>query len=224
MEPMPFFTQDAIDFFRELELNNNKPWFEANKKRYEASVKKPMEAFVTRLLERMQKLDPEIQMTAKEAIFRIYKDVRFSKDKTPYKTNAGAHISRGGRKGFSTPGIYFHFDPRVIGVASGYYAPDPAGIAAIRRLIVSDPEGYRKAVASKDFAAKFGEIRGEKNKILPPESKEAAKDLPILYSKQFYYWAEQPVENLLKDDLDEWLVGHYKAAVPVNEYLNRAFE
>lgn len=220
---MPWFTQDAIDFFRELELNNNKPWFEANKKRYEASVKKPMEAFAGHMIERMKKFDPEIAMTPKDAVFRIYKDVRFSKDKTPYKTNAGAHISRGGRKGFSTPGLYFHFDPRVMGVASGYYMLEPDQIAKIRRLIMSDPAGYEKALGNKAFQTHFGKVLGETNKVMPPEFKEAAKTLPILLNKQFYYWAEQPVEQLLIEDLDDFLIERYQAAVPMNEYLNQAF-
>ena len=221
---MPWFTQDAIEFFRELELNNNKPWFEANKKRYEASVKKPMEAFVARVIERMRELDPQIVMQPKDAIFRIYKDVRFSTDKTPYKTNAGAVISRGGRKDHSTPGIYFHFDPRRLGVASGYYAVDPEMLKKFRSFLASNLEEFEQQLNDPVFAKTFKGIEGEKNKILPPELREAAAKQPYLYNKQFYYWAEHDVEEVLRDDLEELLIGHYRAAQSMNEFLGRALQ
>src|SRR4051812_26168228 len=112
---MAWFTSDALDFFAELELNNDREWFEKNKKRYESSVKKPMEAFAAEIIGRMQKDDPEINMQPKEAVFRIYRDTRFSKNKTPYKTNAGMAVSRGGKTDHTHPGVYFHMDARTMG-------------------------------------------------------------------------------------------------------------
>jgi len=220
---MAFFTDDAIDFFRELELNNEKSWFEANKKRYETSVKRPMEAFVGRLIELMKELDPQIAMTPKDAIFRIYKDVRFSKDKTPYKTNAGASISRGGRRAFDVPGIYFHFDPRILGIASGYYSLEPDKIARMRRHLMAHPKELAERLADPEFKMRFGDIAGERNKVLPPEFKEAAKSLPYLANKQFYYWAENDVKELLRNDLDEFVIAHFRAAQPMNSFLAHAF-
>lgn len=220
---MAYFAQDAIDFFRELELNNEKPWFEANKRRYEASVKRPLESFVGDLIDALKRFDPAIAMTPKEAIFRIYKDVRFSKDKTPYKTNAGAAISRGGRKAFDVPGIYFHFDARVLAVASGYYQLEPEKIALMRRHIMRNSAELEQHLADPEFQQRFGSIAGEKNKILPPEFKEAAARQPYLFNKQFYYWGESDVRELLKDDIVEHVLSYYHAASPMNTFLGRAF-
>lgn len=220
---MPFFTPDAIDFFRELELNNDRAWFEANKKRYEASVKRPLEAFVGRLLDRMRELDPQITMTARDAIFRIYRDVRFSKDKTPYKTNAGASISRGGRRAFDVPGIYFHFDPRILGIASGYYMLEADQILRLRRHLAKNAQTLDARLADPPFKRLFGDIAGERNKVLPAEFKEAAKELPYLANKQFYYWAEHEVKELLREDLDDFVLEHYRAAIPMNRFLAEAF-
>ncbi|HSI72459.1 MAG TPA: DUF2461 domain-containing protein, partial [Fimbriimonas sp.] len=107
---MAWFTSDAIDFFAELEKNNNKEWFEANRKRYETSVKKPMLEFAAEMIERMRSVEPEITMLPRNAVFRLHRDTRFSKDKTPYKTNAGLVITRGEKHNPGAPGLYFHFD------------------------------------------------------------------------------------------------------------------
>src|SRR5690349_13436306 len=122
---MAILVEDTIEFFRELELNNNREWFEKNKKRYESSVKKPMEALAEQLIDAMRALDPEITMTPKQALFRIHRDIRFSKDKTPYKNHSGLSISKKGRADFGTPGIYLHVAPRNFGIASGYYHLEP---------------------------------------------------------------------------------------------------
>ncbi len=86
---MAWFKAEVRDFFLELELNNNREWFEKNKKRFETKVRAPMEAFAAEMIGRMQQIDPQISVTPKDAIFRIYRDIRFSKDKSPYKTNLG---------------------------------------------------------------------------------------------------------------------------------------
>jgi uncharacterized protein (TIGR02453 family) len=103
---MPWFTADAVAFFKELEENNNKEWFEKNKKRYEASVKKPMLEFAAEMIERMRAIDPEITMLPKNSVFRIHRDTRFSKDKSPYKTNAGLVVTRGEKHNPGIPGLY----------------------------------------------------------------------------------------------------------------------
>jgi len=219
---MAWFSQDAIDFFRELELNNNRDWFEINKKGYEASVKRPMEAFVARLIERLKAFDPEITMQPKEAIFRIYKDIRFSKDKTPYKTNAGASISRGGRTDHGSPGLYFHFDPRRLGVASGYYFVTPENLLKFRTFLAEHLEELQKQLDDGVFKQHFGTIAGEKNKVLPSPFKAAAQQQPLLFNKQFYYWGERDVEDILREDLDELLMEYYEAALPMNRFLGQA--
>lgn len=216
---MPWFSQDTIDFFRELELNNNKEWFEKNKKRYEANVKKPMEAFADHMIELMREILPDIETTGKKAVFRIYKDVRFSKDKTPYKTNAGMHINSAGKGDMATPGLYFHIDPRVMGIASGCYQLEPPAIRKMREYLAANQDDFAKQLEDKEFVKFFGGIKGEVNKILPPDLKEAAAKQPLIFNKQFYYWAEHEAEEALREDLDEYLMAHMRACRRMNEFL-----
>ena len=219
---MAWFEADILDFFAELEFNNHKEWFEANKKRYENSVKKPMEAFAAEMIGRMQVIEPEISMTPREAVFRIYRDVRFSKDKTPYKTNAGLYVSPSGRNHLGKPGIYFHVDARKMGIASGYYGPDPQQVRAFRSFICANLEEFSQLLENVEFKRLFGTIAGEKGKILPQEFKAAAEIQPLIFNKQFYYWAEFDATDVFRDDLPELILEHYLAAKPMNAFLTRA--
>ena len=218
---MPWFDQDAIEFFRELELNNNKEWFEKNKKRYEACVKKSMEAFADHMIERMRELLPDISMTGKQAVFRIYKDVRFSKDKTPYKTNAGMHINNGGKGNLSSPGLYFNIDARTMGIASGCYQLEPPALKKMREYLAANLDEFQRQLDDKDFQKYFGGIKGEANKVLSADLREAAAMQPLLFNKQFYYWSENDAEEALRDDLGEVLMEHMRACRGMNEFLKR---
>lgn len=158
-------------------------------------------------------------MTGKQAVFRIYKDVRFSKDKTPYKTNAGMHINSGGKGNLASPGLYFHIDARTMGIASGCYQLEPPALKKMRDYLAANLDEFQKHLDDKDFQKHFGGIKGEANKILPPDLKEAAAKQPLLFNKQFYYWAEHEAEAALQDNLDETLMAHMKACRKMNDFL-----
>ena len=104
---MQYFTEDFINFFKELAANNHKEWFHENKKRYESSVKKPFTVFVGKMIEEIQKVDADLMIEPKDCILRINRDIRFSKDKTPYNLHYTAFISRGGKKDKSIPGFFY---------------------------------------------------------------------------------------------------------------------
>jgi uncharacterized protein (TIGR02453 family) len=218
---MAWFEQEAIDFFRELELNNDRAWFEQNKKRYEAKVKLPMEAFADHMIGKMKELLPDIQTTGKKAVFRIYRDTRFSKDKTPYKTNAGIHINDSHKGDLQSAGLYFHIDPRRMAIASGRYMIEPAKLKNLRIFLMDNLPEFQVQLNDPEFKKYFGSITGEKNKILPPELKEAASQQPLLFNKQFYYWAEYEAEEALRDDLDEFIMEHMRSCSSMNEFLSR---
>lgn len=219
---MQWFQQDIVSFFEELAQNNRRDWFQANKKRYESSVKEPMEAFAAEIIERMQKHDPKIQMLPKDAMFRIYRDTRFSKDKTPYKTNAGIAISRGGKTGRAHPGLYFHVDSNSVGVASGCYFLEPDALLAIRHHIAANLDTFARLTGDANFSKLFGEVMGERNKVLPRELREAAGKQPLLFNKQFYYWAEYGVETLFRKDLPDFVMHHVEIATPLNSFFVEA--
>lgn len=221
---MAWFTSDFNQFFKDLAKNNNKEWFDANRKRYEASVKKPFEAFVTEAIKRIGKHDKSVSIEAKEAIFRINKDIRFSKDKTPYKLEASAIISPAGRKDHNTPGIYFAFGPENVKFYGGCYSPEKEQILAIREAIMKDGKGFRKVIDAKAFTTLFGTVQGEANKVLPPEFKAAAVKEPLIANKQFYVGAEKPAKLVTDPKLMDALMDHWLAMCPFNVWLAKAIK
>lgn len=220
---MAWFTQDTIDFFAEIAENNNREWFEANKKRYENSVKKPMLAFAGEMIERMRELDSGIMMLPREAVFRLHRDTRFSKNRAPYKTNGGISISSGGKRSHTTPGLYFHIDGQRVAVASGVYMPDTAQIAAIRRHIADNLDEFAALLDSPAFKEHFGTLHGGVNKVLPADLREAAAKQPLIFNKQFFYWAERPASDALREDLADYAMELMRAGWPMGQFLARAF-
>jgi uncharacterized protein (TIGR02453 family) len=158
-----YFTKETIAFFKDLTKNNNREWFNDNKSRFKEHVEMPFHTFVNRLIEKIKELDPRITITSKEAVFRIYRDIRFSKDKTPYKEHISALISRGGRKDHSTPGLYIELRKEGLHIYSGVYEPNPAQLSQIRNYIAANLKDFEKALTDKKFVKRFGKILGEKN-------------------------------------------------------------
>jgi len=216
---MKFFTQDTIDFFSELEKNNNREWFAENKTRYENAVKIPFEQFVQHMIYKIQEVDENLIITPKEAIFRIYRDIRFSKDKTPYKTHASAVIGNGGRKNIYHPSIYFEIHSEGFTFYSGIYQMNSEQIYKVRSFIAENMAEFETLLHQKDFKKCFREIHGEQNKVLPVEFKEAVKIQPLLANKQFYYFTKLPQNKLLSKTLPDNFMKYYFAAQPMNKFL-----
>ena len=219
---MAFFTKDFLDFFRELSRNNHRDWFQANKKRYETSVKKPFATFIQVMIDRMQADDPNVILTPKDAIFRINRDIRFSKDKTPYKTHMAAIISAGGKKNKTVPGIYLQFGAEETRLYSGAHMLEKDQLQRVREAIAAHPEKFSKLVNDKAFNKKFGEIHGEENKRLPKEFEEAAARQPLLFKKSFYYFHQFEPEVILKDDLADIIMDYWMTAKPLGAFFTRA--
>ena len=196
-----YFTKNFLKFLKDLEKNNNRDWFKANKKRFDEDVKVPFENFIGVMIDKMQEKDPGIIITPKDAIFRIYRDVRFSKDKSPYKTQMSAILSKGGRKDMSTPGVYLEMSPGKFSIYSGAYMPDKNQLQGIREAIASDLKGFKKLINGASFKKKFGEIKGDKNKRLPKEFMEVAEQQPLIFNKQFYYHADLKADTILDTKL-----------------------
>lgn len=219
---MAWFTADYNKFFIELAPNNNKEWFDANRKRYEKSVKEPFETFVAEAIKQVAKVDPKVTITPREAIFRINRDVRFSKDKAPYKSRMSAVVAAGGRKDHSSGGIYFEIGPENVAFYGGQYMPDKDQLQRIREHIAANLAQFKKLRTAKAFVDHFGEIQGEKNKIVPKEFKEAAAKEPLIANKQFYFMAELPPKTVTSPKLVDLLMEHYKAMKPMNDFLAAA--
>ena len=221
---MPHFDPDFLQFFKDLAANNNREWFTANKKRYDTIVKKPFEIFITDLIDKVKKDDPTVQIEAKDAIFRIYRDIRFSKDKTPYKIQVSAIVSPGGRKDMLTPGMYLELGPEHVRVYGGVYMPEKNDLFNIRSYIVAHNDEFNTLIKDKKFIEMYGEVRGEKNKIIPKEFKDAAVVQPLLYNKQLYYFGQMEPEVVLSKDLLNRIYAYYEAAKPMKKFLMKAIK
>lgn len=219
---MAYFTQDFIDFFAELKEHNVREWFNDHKKRYEKSVKDPFKRFVAEMIHRMHELNPDIQIEPKDAIFRIYRDVRFSKDKSPYKTHVSAIIGDGGRKNMKDPGMYIQLNDNESRIYSGVYQPEKEDLEKIRWYIAEHNDEFEEIINAPDFKKEFGAIRGEKNKILPKDLKEPAAKQPYIFNKQFYIFTTLEPSALLRDDLPDVIMKKYAAAIPLGDFLRSA--
>jgi uncharacterized protein (TIGR02453 family) len=224
---MKYFSADFNDFFKKLAANNNRDWYHANKNSYEKEVKKPFEKFVADLIAEMAKFEPELKIIQpKDCIFRIFRDTRFSLDKTPYKLYASAAISPAGKKDMESPGTYIQFGVGEIWIGGGAYMPEKAQIEKIRTAMIQSPESIEALQKDKNFVKYFGEIKGDKNKRLLKPFSEWLEKLPLVANKQFYFMAEyhEQEELILRDDLLEYVMEHYKAAKGWQDFLRAAMK
>jgi uncharacterized protein (TIGR02453 family) len=158
--PFAGFRSEAIQFLADLAENNERSWFQPRKADYEKLLKEPLEAFVAALGERFRARRIPLKADPARAPFRIYRDVRFSKDKSPYKTNVGASFPWAG-DGEGAGGGYFHVAPGEVFVGGGMWHPEPARLNAFRRLVDTDPARVHAVIDAPGFLATFGHVSGE---------------------------------------------------------------
>lgn len=219
---MSYFNPTFLSFFKELSNNNSTKWFNENRKIYETEVKKPFADFVEEMIIRIQKYEPEIQIKPSEAISRINKDIRFSKDKTPYNTHVSANISIYGKKDKSYPSFYFQLSPDGISIFGGAYMIENPTLQNIRNYIANNIEDFSNVYNDGLFTEKFGKIQGEQNKRIPPEFQAVALKEPLIANKQFYYSAELKPDLIILDKLPDKLMEYYLAGKKVNDFLKLA--
>ena len=215
-------TEAFYEFFIELSANNQKSWFDENRARYEREVKALFLTFVESVLVKMAAVDDRFSgMEAKHCIFRINKDIRFSKDKTPYKLHCAAAIQIGGRKEMGAGGLYIQLGPEECGLYSGVYMPEKDELMRIRGLIAGDLEGFNRVITDKAFVKYFGTVRGEKNKRIDADWVVAAAEQPLLYNKQFYIQHAMNAEDTLRSNFDDYVVEVWKASKGFNAFLQK---
>jgi uncharacterized protein (TIGR02453 family) len=172
------FGPGLLEFLRELDLNNDREWFERNKQRYEDEVREPALAFVHAMAPQVERLSPHLQANARRvggSLMRVQRDVRFSLDKRPYKTNLGIHFRHEAGRDVHAPGVYFHVDPGQVFLGAGMWRPDGPALGAVRRAIVEDPAAWLRARDGKKFRAAW-ELGGESLKR-PPRGFDAGHEL-----------------------------------------------
>lgn len=221
---MKYFTPEYLNFFKELAANNNRDWFAANRRRYEQYVKEPLHKFIGDLIAELAKEDKRIQITPSEAIFRINRDIRFAKDKSPYKLYSSAAVNAGGKKDTQNAGLYMELGPEKLAFAGGMYQPEKDTLMMIRDAIAAKPAKFQAALADKSFKKYWGDVLGERNKVLPAEYKKVAEQVPHIYNKQFYYWTELDPQIIVSDKLMKTALDHYAASKSMRDFLEGALK
>ena len=220
---MHYFNSAFTEYFAALSANNNTTWFDANRRWYEKEVKYPFQEFVDELIVQLKRIDPDINIEPQEAIFRINNDIRYSKEKIPYKPWMTANISAVGKRSKEYPGFFIQANHEKLAIAGGVYCPERETLIHIRQQILQDPEGFRNAINDPLFKTTFIELDGELNKLLQPEFRKIAESLPEIGLKQFYFRKEYSPETLYQKNLPEFLRKEFQAATNLHLFLRRAF-
>lgn len=215
--------EKVIQFLQDLAANNNRDWFNENRKRYEECRNKVL--FLTEVLNNeIAEFDPNVPpMNPKDCMFRIFRDVRFSKDKRPYKTNFGSFIARGGRKS-SLAGYYFHIDPERSFIGGGVYRPEADSLKAIRLHIEQHADEFLKIINDKNFKKYFPALFDDKLKTAPKGFPKDHEHIDILRYKSFAFSHEVDNKVLTGDGFIAYAVDTYKQLHKMNAFLNEALK
>ncbi|HEU0110559.1 MAG TPA: DUF2461 domain-containing protein [Flavisolibacter sp.] len=216
----------TLKFLTQLKKNNNKPWFDAHRAQYEAA-RIDFSNFIQLVIEALQKSDTTITgITSKDCLFRINRDIRFSKDKRPYKSNFGASVKRGGRKSVFA-GYYFHCEPGQSFVGGGLWMPEPGALKNVRQEIDYNWDEFRSILKEKKFRSTFGDLYKNQDVSLSNIPKGYEKENPAgeyLKLKSFIAETRLDDEELTKASLHKKTVSAFGALQPLLRFINRTLE
>lgn len=216
--------KSTINFLAALKINNNKTWFDANRKQYEAA-KKNFETLTTQVIQAVSAFDTTLEnLTAKQCTFRINRDVRFSKNKSPYKSNMAMHLSSGGKK-IMRAGYYFHAEPGGVFLAGGVWMPAAQELKKIRQEIDYNYPEFKKIISSKKFVDLYGNLEQTDVLIRPPKGYEIDNPaIDFLKLKSFICSQKISDDMLMQKALFKNIASHFKIMMPLIHFLNRALE
>lgn len=213
----------TILFLKALKKNNDREWFDKNRARYD-EAKEDHRLFIEAVIKDFSKVNPKLKgLTAKECVFRIYRDVRFSKNKDPYKTNMGAGINPGGKK-MEMAGAYIHIEPGKSFIAGGRWMPDAPTIKAIRQEIDYNLPKFKKIIFDKNLIKQFKTLEEEKLKTAPKGYPKDHPEIELLKYTSYIVSRELDDKLILSKDLIKELTVAYKTMLPFLEFLNEAVD
>jgi uncharacterized protein (TIGR02453 family) len=221
------FSHDALQFLVDLAFNNERSWFQSRKADYERLLKEPLEALCIDLEAEFEARRIPLRADPKKSPFRIYRDTRFSKDKTPYKTHVAADFPWVGpaagvadqSTGWQGAGGYFHLAPEGTYIGGGMWHPEPARLAAFRRAVDSEPERTMAALDQPGFRARFEPVHGESLKRVPQGYPADHPRVELLKLKDVTFGRQLREDEEFSPDLPAILAADFAAAVPVMEFL-----
>lgn len=216
----------TIRFLKDLKKNNNKTWFDKNRSRYE-EAKADFILFIQSVINVYCKKDKSLNgMKAKDCIFRINRDVRFSKDKSPYKTNFGASINKDGRKAFSSAGYYFHLEPGQCFIGGGIYQPEPDALKKVRQEIDYNFNEFKKIITSRKFKSVYGDLDKSDEFILSRLPKGYEHGNPAsdyLRLKSYIAFVKLSDADLISKTLLKKTTNAFTVLHPLIEFINKSF-
>jgi uncharacterized protein (TIGR02453 family) len=215
--------EKSLSFIRDLKKNNHKEWFHANRPRYD-EARAEFTAFIEQLISEIGMFDPDLgPADAKSTLFRINRDIRFSKDKSPYKTNFGAFIIKGGKKS-GNAGYYFHLEPGGTFIGGGVYHPEADILKKVRQEIYGNPEEFSEIINNSAFKEYFGEMYDDRLKNAPKGFPPDFEYIDLLKYKS-YIVSRSFEEKLLKGNgLLPETVKAYRLMYPLIRFINYALE
>lgn len=220
----PYFSDDAVKFLRGLKRNNNREWFQARREIFERELKRPMLAVVSRVTDAMAEFAPAHVRPAEKSMMRIYRDTRFSADKTPYKTHVSAWWTRNGLEKTSGGGYYFHFSPTEVLIAAGIYMPAREQLLAIRIQLLEHHAELRRLLSNRKLR-KVLDLDLERAALTRPPKGFSAEHpaIDLIKQQQWGVLARLPGEAGLQKTLVKEIVMRFRLAAPIVDFLNRPF-
>ncbi len=219
-----YFSNELFKFLRELAENNNRPWFQSNKDRYERHIKDAALQFIADFAPHLRKISPHFVADPRPAggsLFRIYRDTRFSKDKSPYKTNVGIRFTHEAAKDVHAPGYYLGISSKEVFCACGIWHPDGDALRKIREAIVDDPASWKRARNAKKFAGVF-ELEGDSLKTAPRGFDPEHPMIEDLRRKDFIGAKRVTKSQLTSPDFMDTFTTICRAGAPLQRFLCRA--
>jgi uncharacterized protein (TIGR02453 family) len=220
------FGPELFSFLADLREHNDREWFAANRDRYEDDLVEPALAFVDTFAPRLAKISPHFRADARPSggsLFRIYRDTRFSKDKTPYKTNVGIHFRHERAKDVHAPGFYLHIGPGEVFAGGGIRHPDTCAASRIREAIVADPDGWRRTTRRGAFAKRL-ELGGDSLKRVPSWADADHPFADDLRRKDFFGWARLREADVVAPGFVDEYAEICRAAAPLVRFLCGALD
>ena len=214
----PGFPPEALKFLRGLERNNRREWFQPRKEIFETKLKAPMMELVEAINAELPGFAPEHINDPQKAVYRIYRDTRFSPDKTPYKTHIAAIFPRRGIGKHSSAGFYVHLSPKSVGIAGGAYMPGPEELLAIRTWMAENHAAFRKAARGPEKL--MGKLHGDSLTRAPKGFDPAHPAADLIRMKSWLYWIELEAGLAESPKLFTEVMKRFRAVAPVVEMLN----
>ena len=216
------FDKNFLKFFRQLAKNNNRDWFNAHKEEYREIVVQPLSVFIADMAPRLHKISPHFNANPKPnggSMFRIYRDVRFSKDKSPYKLHAACHFRHKLGRDAHAPGFYVHIAPKEVFFGGGIWVPPNPALARIRDTIVENPQEWKRIKSNRAIRETCGGIRGDGLKRPPRGYDPEHPHLEDLKRKSFFAMRHEKPAIIHQEDFIDEVERTFKAAKPLMKYL-----